>query len=136
MTNYSFKPGHIVMCDFHGFIVPEMVKHRPVIIIKSWGIGEHGLATVVPLSSTKPKYLKPFHYRLPKNLLPNDRFFQSKETWLKGDMVNTVSHKRLSFIRVGKHSDGRRKYFHQRLNSDQREVIQQCLISGLGLVFR
>ena len=27
------RPGTVVMCDFSGYVVPEMVKVRPVVVI-------------------------------------------------------------------------------------------------------
>ncbi len=33
MLNFQPKPGSVVYCDYEGFIEPEMVKKRPVIVI-------------------------------------------------------------------------------------------------------
>ena len=32
MLNFQPKPGSVVYCDYKGFIEPEMVKKRPVIV--------------------------------------------------------------------------------------------------------
>ncbi|QQG36900.1 MAG: type II toxin-antitoxin system PemK/MazF family toxin [Micavibrio aeruginosavorus] len=40
--------GSILLCDFnHGFVAPEMVKRRPVIVISPKIHGRVGLCTVV-----------------------------------------------------------------------------------------
>jgi uncharacterized protein YifN (PemK superfamily) len=30
---YQPRPGQVVMCDFKGYVVPEMVKVRPVVVV-------------------------------------------------------------------------------------------------------
>ena len=50
------------MCDFHGYIVPEMVKQRPVIVFHNQGSGKNGLATVIPLSTKKPNPIQPYQF--------------------------------------------------------------------------
>jgi len=57
------KAGSVVICDFHGFVVPEMVKKRPVVIIAKHKHNSQ-LVTVVPLSTTQPKPVAPYHHKL------------------------------------------------------------------------
>lgn len=51
---YFPKQSHVLKCDFKGFVAPEMIKVRPVVIISP--SSRHGvrLCTVVPLSTTPP----------------------------------------------------------------------------------
>ena len=86
------KPGSVVMCDFRtGFIVPEMVKYRPVVVIARHSSNSR-LVTIVPLSTTAPAELKPYHHALSVNPLPDRKNIQC---WAKCDMVMTVSLSRL-----------------------------------------
>ena len=47
------RPGTVVMCDFAGYVLPEMVKVRPVVVIAR-NRKNRQLVTVVPLSTTAP----------------------------------------------------------------------------------
>lgn len=53
---YQPKEKSVVMCDFSGFLAPEMVKVRPVIVVAKHKKNAQ-LVTVVPLSSTQPEPL-------------------------------------------------------------------------------
>ncbi|MFK5216451.1 type II toxin-antitoxin system PemK/MazF family toxin [Glaesserella parasuis] len=55
---YQPKEKAVVMCDFSGFIAPEMVKTRPVVVISKHKKNSE-LVTIVPLSTTKPEPLGP-----------------------------------------------------------------------------
>lgn len=133
---YHPKTGQIVMCDFSkGFTSPEMVKKRPVIILSPEITGRPGLVTVVPLSTKLPNPVKNYHLKLPNNVLPQLPYFQGKESWLKGDMLYTVSLKRLDLIRLRARDPetGKRQYFKKRLNNDYMRRIRRCVLAGLGL---
>jgi len=92
------KPGSVVMCDFSGFVVPEMVKFRPVVVIARNKQNSH-LVTVVPLSTTKPRTMDPCHHQLSANPLPDK---PHTVCWAKCDMLNTVSVARLDRYRLKK----------------------------------
>jgi len=49
---YHPKQGAIVICDFKGFVPPEMVKRRPAVIVSPRMRKREGLCTIVPLSTT------------------------------------------------------------------------------------
>jgi uncharacterized protein YifN (PemK superfamily) len=49
-------PGHVLVCDFRGFIEPVIVKKRPVIVVSSRLPHRSGLVTVVPISLTAPRH--------------------------------------------------------------------------------
>lgn len=57
------------MCDFTGFIEPEMIKTRPVVVVKKHKSNPL-LVTVVPLSATKPDPIQDYHYEFLHNPVP------------------------------------------------------------------
>lgn len=129
------RPGQILMCDFGtGFKQPELVKTRPVIVLTPRMDGRKNLVTVVGLSTVAPDPVRLFHCRLPSKSLPKLRDFRVDETWVKGDMVYAVGFHRLNLIRLpGRGSDGRRRYFLDRLGRDRMREVYQCVLYGLSL---
>lgn len=95
------KAGHILLCDFErGFVAPEMVKNRPVVVLSHKETHNRRLCTVVPLSTSTPAPLAAWHYRLAENPLPaalgtGNRWAEAEDVWVKGDMLYTVSFERL-----------------------------------------
>ena len=119
------------MCDFsRGFVEPEMVKVRPVIVLKTNSRSK--LVTVIPLSTVAPNPIQDYHIEIPMKELPNYRYFNQKPSWLKGDMIYTVSWHRLNPIRINKKSKGR-TYHKGRVSLDLLTKIEICAINGLGL---
>lgn len=93
MLKFQPKPGTIVMCDFStGFIVPEMVKKRPVVVVRKSKTNPK-LVTIVPISQTEPEEITEVHVEI---ISPLDR----KKAWIKCDMITTVSIDRLDRFRV------------------------------------
>lgn len=127
------KKGSILFCDFNqGFKVPEMVKKRPVIIISPKMKGRFGLCTVVPLSTTEPSPRMSYHAPIEINP-PLPSFLESKELWIKGDMINTVGFHRLDFIRTGRKNNGLREYYYATLSASQMIKVKECILNSLGL---
>ena len=127
------KQGSILMCDFsNGFMPPEMVKRRPVIVISPVIQARPGLCTVVCLSTTEPDPVMPYHLSLilPEPLPPN---WSANNVWVKGDMVYSVSFKRLDFARLGKDRSGKRLYYRGMLSHDTLQAVQRCILHGFGL---
>jgi mRNA interferase MazF len=94
------KPGTVLICDYEtGFIQPEMVKKRRVIVVSSYQSNKHGLCTVVPLSTTAPNPIRPFHYCIPKGTY--SFLHTEKDCWVKSDMISRVGFGRLDRLRVG-----------------------------------
>lgn len=92
----TFHPeqGTIVICDFTGFVVPEMVKRRPAVVISPRLRTRTGLCTVVPLSTTPPAPIAPYHCKL--HVTPTlPKPYDAPYHWVKADMVYTVSFARL-----------------------------------------
>ena len=98
--NFHPKPGMVLICNYSGFMLPEMVKIRPVIIVSPYQLNNKGLCTVVPISTSPPEPIEHHHYKLPAGKY---KFLHlTKDCWVKCDMIGRVSLKRLDRIRVGK----------------------------------
>jgi len=131
----DFHPmrGSILTCDFStGFMPPEMVKRRPVIVISPMIKARPGLCTVVCLSTQKPDPMMPYH--MPINLPePLPQNWQVEHNWVKGDMVYAVSFSRLSFALLGKDRSGKRIYYKNTLSDADIKAVQRCVLHGFGL---
>ncbi len=135
----EFHPriGQILLCDFSmGFKEPEMVKSkRPVLVISPAIAGRSDLVTILALSTSPPEPVRSYHYKIPKNSMPQLGRFQEKDTWLKGDMIYTVGFHRLDLIRLNKKhpTTGKRQYYQSRLGRDQMQEVYKCILHGLNL---
>lgn len=92
--SFQPAPGTILQCDFRGYVLPEIVKHRQVVVLwKHKTVAK--LVYVVPLSTTPPRVPELAH---PLATLPLPRPEQDPDTpiWIKCDVVNTVSTDRLT----------------------------------------
>lgn len=125
--------GSIVLCDFsRGFVAPEMIKPRPVVIVSVPMKHRPGLCTVVPLSTTPPVPIMPFHAKIDLiHALPPK--MKSTDLWVKGDMIYSVSFGRLNLIRTGKDRYGNRQYYYHTLTPAQIKQVQVCVLNGLNL---
>ena len=110
--NYPPQQGIVLICDYRGFVLPEMSKLRPVVVLSSVA---PRLALVVPLSATHPLHIRPWHYRLTL-AEPITRHFSKLECWAKCDMVAAVSFDRLNLPVMGK-QHGRRIYKDMRITA-------------------
>ncbi len=88
------------MCDYGtGFVPPEMVKPRRVVVISPKWLNNRGICTVVPISTTPPTPELSIHIRFEAGKYV---FFSDKKPcWAKCDMQSAVSMKRLDRIRIG-----------------------------------
>ena len=131
---YHPPRGTLLFCDFDNtFKAPEMIKRRPVIVISPPIKTRSGLCTVVCCSTTMPKIMMPYHAQI--NLLEPPPVSLSSNFWIKGDMIYTVSFKRLNLIRSGKDASGQRKYYTATLNDEQLNTVCACILHGLNLSF-
>jgi hypothetical protein len=74
-----------MICDFErGFVPPEMVKVRPVVVISRTSTHENGLCTIVPLSTTPPQRAKSWHVQLKRD--PTPYLNSGQQVWAKCDM--------------------------------------------------
>jgi mRNA interferase MazF len=104
----SFVPklGTMLLCDFStGFRPPEMVKKRPVVVM-SPSSRKRRTCIVVPASTVAPIHHMSLAVALDAARYP----FLDRSTWLKCDMITTVSHERLFLFRDrhGRQLDSRR----------------------------
>lgn len=126
------EQGSIVICDFAGFVAPEMIKRRPAVVISPRLRRRDGLCTVVPLSTTPPNPVCPYHFKLHVTpVLPAP--YNADFHWVKADMVYTVSFQRLYLPFDGKDSSGKRKYDVRIIDKADLLKIQECMLHGLGL---
>jgi len=87
MPLYSPKQGDVPVCDFtRGFVAPEMVKVRKVVVISHSARHRGRLCTVVPISATPPEVQQDWHHLLHENPLASDGV---KQLWVKCDMIHT-----------------------------------------------
>jgi mRNA interferase MazF len=132
----QFNPtqGTVLVCDFNtGFVEPEMVKRRPVVVVSPRLRTRERLCTVVPLSTTDPVVVAPYHYRIcidPPLPSPYDAKFH----WVKADMIYTVSFGRLHCMFDGKDpASGKRNYDIRVIEREDLLKIQQCMLHAVGL---
>ena len=122
------KPGTILVCDYAGFRVPEMVKRRPCVVVSPRLRRRDDLCTVVPLSTTTPKPPEPYHHLITlERPLPYP--FDTAAMWAKCDMLATVSFARLDLIKVG-----HRRYIQPTLPAGDMDRIRICIMHALGIV--
>jgi uncharacterized protein YifN (PemK superfamily) len=123
---YQPKEGSVLICDFRGYEVPEMIKIRPVIVIRKHRTNKL-LVTVVPLSTTAPQTLLEHHLQLESHLQG-----ANPVCWAKCDIIATVSLGRLDRIK-SKDRHGKRIYKIAELSSEQFLAIKAAVRSALGL---
>lgn len=123
--NYYPRAGSIYIADFKGFEPPEMVKVRPVVIISPKLPNRSEIVTIIPLSTTAPKYNLPFVVKLSKNYMPNSPV--NLDVWAKCDMIMNISKNRLNAIKIG-----RRRYIYPNLTEDDLKSVRQGVLHGLG----
>lgn len=132
--SYYPKPGEIVLCDYEtGFVEPEMVKLRPVVVVSPRLRRRGDLVAVVPLSTTPPDPIAPHHCAITLER-PLPRPYDSPEAWAKCDMLATVALIRLDRFRDGRVSrGGSRKYRTGNVSAPQLAEIRKAILHGLGL---
>jgi len=118
------KAGMVLICDFQGAVAPEITKVRPVVVISPNHPRRAGLATVVPLSTTRPNPIRAFHHRLSRSPLPGP----ATEVWAKCDLVTSVALARLDRVRVG-----RREYFVGRIGDEELRWIRLAAAVSFGV---
>ncbi len=130
----SVSPRTVLLCDYGmgGFVPPEMVKRRPVVIVSPRLPHRDGLCTVVPLSGTPPLHAVPYVVKvdLPEPL-PDP--FGERTFWAKCDMVGTVAFGRLDLFQTKRGHDGRRRYLHPKLPQDAFAEVRRGVLFALGL---
>lgn len=125
--DYHPELGEALWCDYSG-IEPEMIKRRLAVVVVPKACQRYRLTTVIPLSTTAPEVLKPWHVKLERDPYP---LGDAGEVWAKCDMLNVVSFDRLS----GYHRrwNGRRKYEKMKVQPHELQQIRACILHGIGL---
>lgn len=124
--NFHPRAGQVLVCDFVGFIEPEMVKVRPVIVISPRLPYRSGLVAIVPISLTAPRREVPYVVRLSKNYHTSEA--DELPCWAKCDMVVNIRLERLDGFKIG-----RRKWATPQVSSDDLAAVRRGVASGLGL---
>jgi uncharacterized protein YifN (PemK superfamily) len=120
------RAGQVLMCDFRGFVEPEMVKPRPVIVVSPRLPYRSEIVAIVPISLTEPRHSLPFCYRLSKNYHPLEA--DDLPCWAKADMIMNLGLYRLSGFKVG-----RRKWEFPQLAAADLVGVRHAVLCGLGL---
>jgi uncharacterized protein YifN (PemK superfamily) len=130
-------PGQFLFCDYRGFVAPEMIKMRPAIAISPRDRAGYNLVHVVPLSTTKPDFIRSHHIliTMPRELvgITAHGITIAEECWIKCDLVNTVSFQRLEAIPIGKTPAGKRIYSNQKVKPDILVKIRQEVARKMGI---
>lgn len=117
----------VLWCQFDG-VEPEMVKRRTVVVISPKSVQRARLVTVVPLSTTPPDPMHPWHCQLEKDPLPHA---SGATVYAKCDMVAVVCFDRLHGFY--KRWNGQRKYSPVFISLNELRAIRRGLLFGLGL---
>ena len=127
MAASKFHPhaGALLMCDFRGYVVPEITKRRPVIIVTPRLSYRPRLCTIVPTSTTSPDHPQPFHVLLSRNYHPNEA--DDLPVWAKCDLIANVSFARLDRFKVRV-----RKFATPKVSADDLRAVRIGLLHALG----
>jgi uncharacterized protein YifN (PemK superfamily) len=118
-------PGTVLICDYDtGFIPPEMVKKRRVIIVSPKAMNNRGLCLVVPVSTTPPDAELPVHVRFEASQYPF--FARDIPCWAKCDMLAAVAYRRLDRVRIG------HRFMAPRIKKADFERIREALSHVIG----
>ncbi len=129
---YHPKQGCIVRVSFdEAFKKPEMVKPRLCIVVSKPIQSRPNLCTIIPLSTTDPDKIMPYHYKLTIPFKLPDRW-TSKTCWAKCDMIYSAGFHRIDLLRLGK-EDGRRVYQTECIPEESFKGLQRAMLHGLSL---
>lgn len=133
---YPPNAGQILICDYRGFVEPEMVKRRPVIAISPRNRAGYNLVHVVPLSTTEPKEIK-FHHiplTMPPRLigLKMGEMTIQENCWIKCDLINSVSFKRLDLLPLGRDAAGNRIYSPYCVSKETLFKVRSSVAKTIG----
>jgi mRNA interferase MazF len=121
------RAGQVLMCDFTGFQIPEMVKTRPVVVVSPRLPYRSYIVAIVPLSTTEPKHNLPYCYRLSKNYNPLDD--EDLPVWAKADLLLNIGTYRLNGFKIAP-----RKYATPAVSGEDLQGIRKAILAGLGFM--
>ena len=115
----------ILICDFSGYVLPEIVKTRRVVVVSPkrlfqsmWDV----TVVVVPLSEIEPRPLSACHHAI-----RGGRYRGVGTCWAKGDLVAHVSLARLNRILYG------RDRIVPVVHDDDLRAIRQATAAAIGI---
>ena len=118
------SPNTVLMCDFNGYIDPEINKKRPVVIVSRHPHNRR-LVSIVPLSTTQPTILSDYHHEIISPL-------NHTQCWAKCDLIYTISIDRLDRCKVIE--NGEKQWTAKlSLNEDDYNKIRQSVAKYLGM---
>jgi mRNA interferase MazF len=118
--------GDVLMCNFTGFVAPEMTKIRRVVVLSPRARRSFpGTYLVVPISRTPPAPPEPYHCEFkPRSY----HFFDQVESvWAKADMVTCVGAHRLDRVKI----NGR--YSRAQIRKEDLLLIRKAVLHALGM---
>lgn len=118
------KPGTIINCNFEGFISPEMIKKRPVVVLRKSKLNNK-LVTIVPISTTAPRKITNLHIEIEGPI-------DGKQAWIKCDMIYTVCLDRLSRLKE-KDNNGHYQWVSKNLDESLFEAVKKSIANYLCL---
>jgi uncharacterized protein YifN (PemK superfamily) len=125
--NFYPTAGMVLICDFRGTVWPEICKIRPVVIVSASHVRRAQLVTVVPLSTTRPQPICIHHLLLRQRPYPTAH----REVWAKCDLVMSVSHSRLTRVRLSPD-----KFVIGSVSDEELRLIRIAAASSFGIDFR
>lgn len=112
-----------------------MIKVRPVVVVSAKFKRRDGIATVVPLSTTAPRVIEPYHVTLNLKGRLAGRWNEAEQVWVKADMITAVAFERLNLMRTPRNSEtGKRQYNEFRITEDELLMVRRAISYSIGIV--
>jgi len=141
--NFAPKVGQILTCNYGNYlkdengdiitnavdahIPPEMIKYRLVVVLN--GRLNGNACIVVPISTTKDqsKLSQGLHVELEEGIINEAKYFPQTTSWVKCDMIQTVSN-----IRLNRPMDLGRGWVTQTLSREIVTKLQKAVIKAIN----
>ena len=129
------RRGSLVIVNFAqggAFIRPEMTKSgRPCVVVDADDLRRGRLVTVVPLSSSEPDRIEPYHHQMGHRSFRDSPLDATVPRWAKCDMVQTVSLDRVTF--PYRREQNRRRYVKTLITAVDLESIIASVLYALNV---
>jgi uncharacterized protein YifN (PemK superfamily) len=110
--------------DLRGFVPPEMIKKRPVVVLAN---RSKYLCVLVPLSNSEPNPVCRWHHQLPDLKIPG---WSETISWAKCDLIYTVCWDRLFPLKL---KGTPRNYIQIFLERSDFEAIHKCVLEAIAI---
>ena len=107
--------------DLRGFVPPEMVKRRPVVVLSN---KSSRLCTVVPFSTSAPDPVLTWHHSISGLDLPDS--YDEDTVWAKCDLIYTVCFDRLFGLKFKN-----REYRNVYLEESDFKAVYKCVLEAI-----